>query len=292
MDLPACQPRTQAGEQCQVGRDSATDQKQPYRVLCDHDLHSQACGDQTQSQKGNLFHSLIKSTPQSYISVDVPASLILVVEDDARLAATLERVLAAEGHTVAVVGDGMEALRRARERPPDLAILDVMLPGLDGIGVCRRLRATAQFPILMLTALSGTDDRVRGLDSGADDYLVKPFAYQELLARVRALLRRAAPADNLRFADLVLEPSSRGAWRGSRPLALTHTEFALLEHFLRHPRQVLTREQLLDAVWEGEPESDNVVAVYVGYVRQKLEEAGEPRLLHTVRGAGYSLRES
>src|SRR5216683_2835582 len=130
-------------------------------------------------------------------------------------------------------------------------ILVVMLPGLDGIAVCRRLRATAQFPILMLTALGGTEQRVRGLDSGADDYLVKPFAYQELLARVRALLR----------------------------------------HFLRHPRQVLTREQLLEAVWAGEPEGDNVVAVYVGYVRQKLEEAGEPRLLHTVRGTGYALRE-
>ncbi len=219
-------------------------------------------------------------------------SMILVVEDDARLAATLERVLEAEGHEVVVAGDGVEALRRARERAPDLVILDVMLPGLDGIAVCRRLRATAQFPILMLTALSGTEERVRGLDSGADDYLVKPFAYQELLARVRALLRRTVPSDHLRFADLVLEPASRGVWRGSRPLALTQTEFALLEHFLRHPRQVLTREQLLDAVWGGEPESDNVVAVYVGYVRAKLEEAGETRLLHTVRGTGYALRES
>ena len=219
-------------------------------------------------------------------------SLILVVEDDARLAATLERVLAAEGHEVSVAGDGVEALRRARERPPDLVILDVMLPGLDGIGVCRRLRATAQFPILLLTALGGTEERVRGLDSGADDYLVKPFAYEELLARVRALLRRTVPSDQLRFADLVLDVAGRGAWRGSRPLALTHTEFALLEHFLRHPRQVLTREQLLGAVWEGEPESDNVVAVYVGYVRQKLEEGGEPRLVHTIRGSGYALRES
>ncbi len=234
----------------------------------------------------------MKSSPQSYISVSMTGSLILVVEDDARLAATLERVLAAEGHSVVVAGDGIEALRKARERPLDLVILDVMLPGLDGIGVSRRLRSTAQFPILMLTALGGTEERVRGLDSGADDYLVKPFAYQELLARVRALLRRTMPSDQLRFADLVLEPSSRGAWRGTRPLALTHTEFTLLEHFLRHPRQVLTREQLLDAVWEGEPESDNVVAVYVGYVRQKLEEAGEPRLLHTVRGSGYALRES
>jgi two-component system response regulator MprA len=218
-------------------------------------------------------------------------SLILVVEDDVRLAATLARVLAAEGHEVSVAGDGIEALRRARERPPDLVILDVMLPGLDGIAVCRRLRATAQFPILLLTALGGTEERVRGLDSGADDYLVKPFAYQELLARVRALLRRTLPSDHLRFADLVLDVANRDAWRGSRPLALTHTEFTLLEHFVRHPRQVLTREQLLEAVWAGEPESDNVVAVYVGYVRQKLEEGGEPRLVHTVRGSGYTLRD-
>ncbi|HEY8634643.1 MAG TPA: response regulator transcription factor [Candidatus Dormibacteraeota bacterium] len=217
---------------------------------------------------------------------------ILVVEDDGRLAATLERVLAAEGHDVEVAGDGLEAVRRAREHPPDLVVLDVMLPGLDGIGVCRRLRATAQFPILLLTALGGTEERVKGLDSGADDYLVKPFAYQELLARVRALLRRTGPADRLRFADLVLEPASHEAWRGSRPILLTATEFEMLEHFLRHPRQVLTREQLLDAVWRGETEGDNVVAVYVGYLRQKLEEAGEPRLLHTVRGAGYALKES
>ncbi|MDQ6879631.1 MAG: response regulator transcription factor [Candidatus Dormibacteraeota bacterium] len=173
------------------------------------------------------------------------ASWILVVEDDNRLAATLERVLTAEGHQVELAGDGMEALRRARERSPDLAILDVMLPGLDGIAVCRRLRATAQFPILMLTALAGTEERVRGLDSGADDYLVKPFAYQELLARVRALLRRSRPTDHLQFGDLALEPSCREVWRGSRPIVLTAAEFALLEHFLRHPRQVLTREQLL-----------------------------------------------
>jgi two-component system response regulator MprA len=218
-------------------------------------------------------------------------SRILVVEDDRRLAATLERVLRAEGHDVELAGDGLEALRRARERPPDLVVLDIMLPGLDGIGVCRRLRATAHFPILLLTALGGTEERVRGLDSGADDYLVKPFAYQELLARVRALLRRAGPTDHLRFADLVLEPASRGAWRGSRAVTLTATEFELLEHFLRHPRRVLTREQLLEAVWKGEPESDNVVAVYIGYLRQKLEEGGEPRLLQTVRGAGYALKE-
>jgi two-component system, OmpR family, response regulator MprA len=218
-------------------------------------------------------------------------SRVLVVEDDARLAATLQRVLEAEGHEVEVAANGLEAMRRARLRTPDLVVLDVMLPGADGVTVCRKLRETAQFPILMLTALSGTEERVRGLDSGADDYLVKPFAYQELLARVRALLRRTRPADRLRFADLVLEPAARMAWRGSRELSLTATEFDLLAFLLRHPRQVLTREQLLDAVWADAPETDNVVAVYVGYVRQKLEEAGEPRLVHTVRGAGYTMRE-
>ena len=213
---------------------------------------------------------------------------ILVVEDDPRLAATLDRVLGTERHEVEVAGDGNEALRRARERTFDLVVLDIMLPGLDGIAVCRRLRSTGPTPILLLTALGGTEERVRGLDSGADDYLVKPFAYEELLARVRALLRRTTPADRLSFADLMLEPAGRAAWRGSRLLELTATEFDLLRHFLRHPRQVLSREQLIDAVWKGEVESDNVVAVYVGYLRQKL---GEPGLLHTVRGAGYSLHE-
>ena len=215
-------------------------------------------------------------------------SRILIVEDDTRLAATLERVLAAEAYDVEVAGDGNQALRLARARAFDLAILDVMLPGLDGIAVCRRLRANGALPILLLTALGGTEERVRGLDSGADDYLVKPFAIQELLARVRALLRRTRPPDHLRFGDVRLEPASREAWRGERPLDLTATEFALLEHFLRHPRQVLSREQLVDAVWKGDVDSDNVVAVYVSYLRQKL---GDPELLHTVRGAGYALHE-
>jgi two-component system, OmpR family, response regulator MprA len=215
-------------------------------------------------------------------------SRILVVEDDRPLAATLERVLATEGYDVEVAGDGNEALRRARDRPFELVVLDVMLPGLDGIAVCKRLRATGPIPILLLTALGGTDERVRGLDSGADDYLVKPFAYEELLARVRALLRRTTPVDHLRFGDLRLEPASHAAWRGDRPLELTATEFELLEHFMRHPRQVLSRDQLLDAVWKGEAEGGNVVAVYVGYLRHKL---GEPDLLHTVRGAGYALHE-
>src|SRR5437016_13028044 len=170
-------------------------------------------------------------------------SRILVVEDDPRLAATVERVLVAEDHDVEIAADGNEALRRARGRPFDLVVLDVMLPGLDGIAVCRRLRAAGSVPILLLTALGGTEERVRGLDSGADDYLVKPFAYEELLARVRALLRRTTPADHLRFGDLRLEPPSRAAWRGERALELTQTEFDLLQHFLRHPRQVLSREQ-------------------------------------------------
>lgn len=216
---------------------------------------------------------------------------ILAVEDDERLAATLQRVLTTEGYGVEVARDGLEALRRARDRSFDLVVLDIMLPGLDGISVCRRLRKTGGIPILMLTALGGTEERVRGLDSGADDYLVKPFAYEELLARVRALLRRSSPSDQLGFADLRLEPASRAAWRGERPIELTATEFDLLQHFLRHPRQVLSREQLIDAVWKGEPETNNVVAVYIGYLRQKLEQGGEPRLLHTVRGAGYALKE-
>jgi len=215
-----------------------------------------------------------------------------VVEDDAPLAATLERVLLAEGHEVELTGDGLDAVRRARARVPDLVVLDLMLPGADGITVCRRMRETAQFPILMLTALGGTEHRVSGLDSGADDYLVKPFAYQELLARVRALLRRSRPADRLRFADVELEAAAHVAWRGSRQLNLTATEFDLLEYLLRHPRQVLSREQLMAAVWRDEPDNDNVVAVYIGYLRQKLEQDGEPRLLNTVRGAGYALRES
>lgn len=215
-------------------------------------------------------------------------SRILVVEDDPPVAAMLERVLGTEGYDVDVAGDGGEAIRRARERPFDLVVLDLMLPGLDGIAVCRKLRAASSIPILVLTARGRTEDRVLGLDSGADDYVAKPFHNEELLARVRALLRRTTPPEHLRFGELRLEPASRQAWRADRSLALTSTEFDLLEHLMRHPRQVLSREQLLEAVWRGEAESDNVVAVYVGYLRQKL---GEPLLVHTVRGAGYALRE-
>ena len=227
-----------------------------------------------------------------YIAAVTPLR-ILVVDDDDAVAATIARVLRTDGHLVDVAADGNAALRLARAAAYELVVLDVLLPGVDGIGVCRRLREESAVPILMLTALGATDDRVRGLDSGADDYLAKPFAYQELLARVRALARRRAPraADRLHFAGLTMEPATRMAWRDGRPVELTRTEFDLLRHFLRHPRLVLTRDQLLDAVWNGEPDGDNVVAVYVGYLRQKLEAGGRPRLIHTVRGVGYSLRE-
>ena len=188
---------------------------------------------------------------------------------------------------------GAAALEQARANRPDLVVLDLMMPGIDGLEVCRQLRADRNLPILMLTARSGTADRVRGLDLGADDYLIKPFAYAELLARVRALLRRMPPpATVLQFADLTLEVETGEVRRGTRVVALTAREFALLAHFLHHPRQVLTRERLLAAVWEGEDTDDNVVAVYVGYLRAKLDDGAEPRLIQTIRGFGYSLREA
>jgi two-component system response regulator MprA len=221
------------------------------------------------------------------------ARRILVVDDDPMVATTVERVLRPEGYQVEVAHNGQAALDRARARRPDLVVLDVMMPGIDGLEVCRRLRAQDNLPILLLTARGGTVDRVRGLDTGADDYLVKPFAYAELLARVRALLRRAGPAEGevLRFADLSMDLQQRAVTRESEPIVLTAREFSLLEHFLRHPRQVLTRDQLLQAVWTDEEADDNVVAVYIGYLRSKLEAGGRPRLIQTMRGFGYSLRE-
>ncbi len=219
---------------------------------------------------------------------------VLVVDDDSRIAAALRRALIYEGYSVEVAPDGRVALTRARDRVPDLVILDVMLPGLDGMEVCKRLRADGDVPILMLTARDGTPDRVLGLDSGADDYLVKPFAYEELLARVRALLRRQATRvrRTMRFADLSMDMGTREVRRGPHPIALTAREFDLLQHFLRNPRQVLTRERILDAVWGFDFETtSNAVDVYVGYLRQKLEADGQPRLIHTVRGVGYVLRE-
>jgi two-component system response regulator MprA len=214
---------------------------------------------------------------------------VLVVDDDARIAAAVRRALVYEGFEAEAAGDGERALRMAAERPPDLVILDVLMPGLDGIEVCRRLRQAGDVPILMLTAKDGTADRVRGLDSGADDYLVKPFAYAELMARVRALLRRGAPSGRreLRHQDLVVDVAAREVRRGERPIELSYREFELLRLFVTNPRRVLTREQILDAVWGQDSEAvSNVVDVYVGYLRRKL---GEPELIRTLRGAGYRL---
>jgi two-component system response regulator MprA len=205
----------------------------------------------------------------------------------------VRRALVYDGYTVEVAGDGPAAMLQVRDAPPDLIILDVMLPGLDGIEVCRRLRADADadVPILMLTARDATADRVRGLDSGADDYLIKPFAYDELLARVRALLRRHAPSTQLTCGDLVLDVASHEVRRRQRRIDLTAQEFKLLAYFMRRTRQVLSRDQILEAVWDlGAGTTSNVVDVYVGYLRQKLEAGGEPRLLHTQRGFGYVLR--
>jgi two-component system response regulator MprA len=227
----------------------------------------------------------------------MPGERILVVDDDERLASSLRRSLEYAGYRVGVAHDGPRALTVAGQEPPDLVVLDVLLPGIDGYGVCRALRAGPEGTgpmVLMLTARDGVPDRVAGLDAGADDYLVKPFEHDELLARVRALLRRrpAAPApDVLTLADLTLDPGTREVRRAGRPVELTALEFDLLHHFLRHPRQVLSRSQLMDAVWGGGSSlTSNVVDVYVGYLRTKLEAAGEPRLLHTVRGVGYALR--
>ena len=221
--------------------------------------------------------------------------LILVVDDDPRIAASLRRALVYEGYRVVVAADGHAALAGAVEALPDLVLLDVMLPGIDGVEVCRRLRLESDMPILMLTARDATADRVQGLDAGADDYLPKPFAYEELLARVRALRRRREPRrrdEALTFAGLHLDPAAHEARRGDRPLTLTVHEFKLLEHFLHNPQRVLSRDQLLEAVWGYQSEAvSNVVDVYVGYLRQKLEAGGEPRLLQTVRGIGYVLRE-
>jgi two-component system response regulator MprA len=219
---------------------------------------------------------------------------VLIVDDDAAIASSLRRALLYEGYAVTVASDGDAALRRAHVDLPDLVILDVMLPGIDGIEVCRRLRAGDDVPVLMLTARDNTADRVLGLDSGADDYLVKPFAYEELLARVRALLRRkpGSSVRQLHFADMTMDTGTREVWRGDRLIELTPREFDLLQLFMRNPRQVLTRDRILDIVWGfGFGATSNSVDVYVGYLRNKLEEHGAPRLIQTIRGVGYSFRE-
>jgi len=220
---------------------------------------------------------------------------VLVIEDEERIAQFIARGLKLEGYRVDVALDGSAGLAQARDEPPDLVILDWMLPGMDGLEVCRRLRSgLTNVPILMLTAKDAVADRVRGLDAGADDYLVKPFDFDELMARVRALLRRAQPAaaEVLRFADLTLDTGARLAYRGGRPIELTAKEYELLEMFMRHPRQVLTREQIFDNVWGYDFGGEsNIIEVYIRYLRHKLEAGGEPRLLHTARGMGYVLRE-
>ena len=220
---------------------------------------------------------------------------ILIIEDDQQILKLLQRGLAYEGYTVDTATDGRMGLILARDHTPDLVILDWMLPGMDGLEVCHRLRTGGSIPILMLTAKDTVADRVEGLDAGADDYLVKPFEFDELLARIRALLRRAKPEgapEVLAFADLKLDTGTHQVFRGEREIELTAKEFELLELFLRHPRQVLTRDVIYDRVWGYDFGGEsNIIEVYVRYLRQKTEEAQEPRLIHTVRGVGYVLRE-
>jgi len=223
------------------------------------------------------------------------ASKILIVEDDATLAQFLKQELSYEGYDVNVEADGMEGLMAIRENQPDLVILDWMLPRLSGIEICRRLRDSFnRVPIILLTAKDEVSDRVSGLDAGADDYIVKPFSLEEFLARVRANIRRTQEPDPdvLKFDDLSLNRSTREVFRGSRAIELTAKEFDLLEYLMRHPRQVLTRDQILEKVWGYDFMGDsNIIEVYVRYLRLKLEAEKEPRLIQTVRSVGYVIRE-
>ncbi|WIX81706.1 response regulator transcription factor [Amycolatopsis carbonis] len=226
---------------------------------------------------------------------------ILVVDDDRAVRESLRRSLEFNGYTVELASDGAQALETIIANRPDAMVLDVMMPRLDGLEVARRLRSTGDdLPILVLTARDTVSDRVSGLDAGADDYLPKPFALEELLARLRALLRRAVPdnqqgetSEVLSFADLTLDPGTREVRRSGREISLTRTEFALLELFLSYPKHVLTRGRILEEVWGYDfPTSGNALEVYVGYLRRKTEAGNEPRLIHTVRGVGYVLRET
>jgi two-component system response regulator MprA len=223
---------------------------------------------------------------------------ILVVDDERAVRESLRRALELEGYEIELAEDGLQALDRlAREDQPDAVILDVLMPGMDGLEVCRTLRGRgSRLPVLMLTARTQVEDRVEGLDAGADDYLTKPFALEELFARVRALLRRSgddgAGTDKLSFADLELDPGTREVTRGGEPIELTRTEFSLLELFLLNPRQVLTRSIIFERVWGYDfGFASNSLDVYIGYLRRKTEGSGKPRLIHTVRGVGYALRE-
>jgi two-component system response regulator MprA len=225
---------------------------------------------------------------------EIQGGRVLVVEDDAEIADVLRRSLRQEGYEVKTSADGVDALDVATGFVPDLVVLDLGLPRLDGVEVCRRLRAEGDVPILMLTARTETEDRVGGLDSGADDYLVKPFERQELLARIRALLRRRPPrgAASLSVGDLTLNPDTREVKRDERELELTNREFELLEYLMRNERLVVSRERLLDDVWGYDPTAaTNTIDVFISNLRRKLEAGGEPRLLHTKRGAGYVLKE-
>ena len=222
---------------------------------------------------------------------------VLVVDDEPSVREAVSRALSLSGYEVASADDGHAALEAVRRGQPELILLDVLMPGLDGVALCRRLRRDGdRTPVLMLTARDAVSDRVAGLDAGADDYLVKPFALEELLARVRALLRRTVNGDPhgvLRFADLALDPATREVRRGGRAVDLTRTEFLLLELFLLNPRQVLPRSLIFERVWGYDfGPTSNSLEVYVGYLRRKLEAAGEERLIQTVRGVGYALRET
>jgi DNA-binding response OmpR family regulator len=225
---------------------------------------------------------------------EVLGGRVLVIEDDAEITDVLRRSLRHEGYEVRTAGDGIAALDAAAEFYPDLVVLDLGLPRLDGIDVCRQLRAEGDVPILILTARTETDDRVTGLDSGADDYLVKPFERQEFLARIRALLRRRPPrgSASLSVGDLQLNPDTREVLRKGREIELTNREFELLEYLMRNQRLVVSRERLLDEVWGYDPTAaTNTIDVFISNLRRKLESGGEARLLHTKRGAGYVLKE-
>ncbi|HTB09373.1 MAG TPA: response regulator transcription factor [Acidimicrobiales bacterium] len=231
-------------------------------------------------------------------TTSLPTSYVAIVDDDSAIRSALGRALRMENYDVELFEDGATALKSIQLRAPDALVLDLQLPDIDGLEVCRRIRRSGDTtPILMLTARNAVNDRVEGLDVGADDYLVKPFDLAELLARLRALLRRHNVSDVdgtvLRFEDLTLNPATREVHRGTRLIELTKIEFDLLELFLRHPRQVLTRDQILDLVWGYNFDSGtNSLAVYIGYLRRKLEEDNKPRLIQTVRGVGYALRTS